>query len=279
MRNQLDNLLTVIIPVKNEEKNLPDCLESVKELEHVVVVDSGSTDATCDIALRYGREVVQFRWDGKFPKKRNWILRNYSFKTPWVFFLDADERPSKKQLDELSDVLPVTKHNALIMYMDNWFMGRILKHGDHPRKTNVLRLGTGEYEMIAENHWSNMDMEVNEHIIVSGTMGFLRNHLEHYDKRTLASYYQKHNEYSSWEANRFMAMSKESFKKQTIRQKIKYGLIYKNRFFPFLYFLYSYLFKGGIWDGKPGFFFTINRMFYFYQIQAKIKLLKDGIPQ
>lgn len=279
MLDELNKLLTVVIPVKNEEKNLPECLESVKGLEHVVVVDSGSTDSTCDIAAQYGREVVQFKWNGKFPKKRNWMLRSYSFTTPWVFFLDADERPSQEQFSELAKVLPTTKHDALIMYMDNWFMGRVLKYGDHPRKTNILRLGAGEYEIINENRWSNMDMEVNEHIVVRGTLGFLKNHLEHYDKRTLASYYQKHNEYSSWEANRFLAMSKESFKKQTSRQKIKYGLIYKNRLFPFLYFLYSYLFKGGIWDGKPGFFFTINRMFYFYQIQAKIKLLKDGIPQ
>ena len=279
MRNELNNLLTVVIPVKNEEKNLSACLESVKGLEHVIIVDSGSTDSTCDIASQYGRKVVQFKWNGQFPKKRNWFLRNYAFKTPWVFFLDADERPSEKQFDELAKVLPVTSHDALIMYMDNWFMGHVLKHGDSPRKTNILRLGTGEYEKIDEKSWSNMDMEVNEHILVKGTVGFLKNHLEHYDKRSLASYYQKHNEYSSWEANRFMAMTTDDFKRQTWRQKIKYGLIYRNKLFPFIYFLYSYFIKGGMFDGIPGFFFTVNRMFYFYQIQAKIKLLQEGLPQ
>ena len=279
MSNELNDLLTIVIPVKNEEKNLPECLESVKAFSHVVIVDSGSTDSTCEIAAKYGREVVQFKWNGKFPKKRNWMLRNYAFKTPWIFFLDADERPSGKQFEELAKVLPTTSHDALIMYMDNWFMGRLLRHGDSPRKTNMLRLGSGEYEKIDEKNWSNMDMEVNEHILVKGTVGFLKNHLEHYDKRSLASYYQKHNEYSSWEANRFLAMTTDDFKRQTWRQKIKYGLIYRNKLFPFIYFLYSYFIKGGIFDGTPGFFFTVNRMFYFYQIQAKIRLLQDGLPQ
>lgn len=274
MVNQLNNLVTVVIPVKNEERNLPECLESVKNLKYVVVVDSGSTDSTCAIAAKFGREVVQFKWDGLFPKKRNWVLRNYIFKTPWVFFLDADERPSEEQFCELSAVLPTTPHDALIMYMDNWFMGRVLKHGDSPRKTNILRLGTGEYENIDEKKWSNLDMEVNEHILVTGTVGFLRSHLEHYDRRSLDSYYQKHNEYSSWEARRFKAMTGSDFKRQTWRQKIKYGLIYRNKFFPFLYFIYSYFIKGGFLDGAPGFYFTLNRMFYFYQIQAKIRLLQ-----
>ena len=279
MCSELNKLLTIVIPVKNEEKNLPECLESVKAFSHVVIVDSGSSDATCEIAEKYGREVVQFKWNGQFPKKRNWMLRNYAFKTPWIFFLDADERPSGKQFEELAKVLPTTSHDALIMYMDNWFMGRLLRHGDSPRKTNILRFGSGEYEKIDEENWSKMDMEVNEHILVKGTVGFLKNHLEHYDKRSLASYYQKHNEYSSWEANRFMAMTADDLKNQTWRQKIKYGLIYRNKLFPFIYFLYSYFIKGGIFDGAPGFFFTVNRMFYFYQIQAKIRLLQKGLPQ
>lgn len=273
---KLDELLTVVIPVKNEERNLPLCLDAVKDLKNVVIVDSGSTDNTRKIAGEYGREVVNFVWNGEFPKKRNWMIRNYKFKTPWILFLDADERLSDAQKHELEETLPETKHDALVMYMDNWFMGRVLRHGDSPRKTNILRLGSGEYERIEEHNWSKMDMEVNEHLIVKGTIGTLKNHLEHYDKRSLPSYFHKHNEYSSWEANRFLAMKPEDYKRQTRRQKIKYGLIYKNRFFPLLYFFVSYFLKGGFLDGKPGFYFTVNRLFYFYQIQEKIRLLKMG---
>ena len=90
--NQMYDSLTIIIPVKDEEKNLPACLDNVKTFRHVVVVDSGSTDRTLEIVAEYKRELVQFKWNGKFPKKRNWLLRNYTFNTPWVMFLDADER-------------------------------------------------------------------------------------------------------------------------------------------------------------------------------------------
>ncbi len=275
--NELDTLLTIVVPVKNEERNLPECLESVKDFAHVVIVDSGSTDATCQIAIRYRREVVQFKWDGHFPKKRNWMLQNYDFKTPWVFFLDADERVTANLRNELEKILPSTTHNAFIMYMDNWFMGRLLRHGDHPRKTNLLRLGCGAYERIDEERWSLMDMEVNEHILVSGTVGILKNHLDHFDKRSLSSYFQKHNEYSSWEANRFLAMTPEAYKMQSRRQRVKYGLLYKNRMMPLFYFLYSFFLKLGFLDGVPGFYFVANRMFYFYQIQAKIRLARKGL--
>ena len=119
--NNIYKLLTIVIPVKNEEKNLPTCLENVKEFRHVVLVDSGSTDRTLEIAAEFGREVVEFKWNGEFPKKRNWLLRNYKFKTPWVMFLDADERLTPGFCDELGKVLPETKCNAFICFYDNWF--------------------------------------------------------------------------------------------------------------------------------------------------------------
>ncbi len=97
----MNDLLTIVIPVKNEEKNLSMCLENIKAFGNVIVVDSGSTDRTLEIAAEFGREVVQFRWNGQFPKKRNWVLRNYEFKTPWVMFLDADERIISAFCEEL----------------------------------------------------------------------------------------------------------------------------------------------------------------------------------
>ena len=90
--NNVSVPISIVIPVKNEAANLALCLESVQAFNDVVVVDSGSTDGTCDIARRYGRTVVQFAWDGRFPKKRNWILQNHCFQNPWVFFLDMKYR-------------------------------------------------------------------------------------------------------------------------------------------------------------------------------------------
>src|SRR4051794_24865285 len=85
--------LTIAIPVKNEAKNLPGCLEAIGKnfAERIVVIDSQSTDNTREIASGYGACVIDFVWDGQFPKKRNWFLRNHCPKTKWILFLDADE--------------------------------------------------------------------------------------------------------------------------------------------------------------------------------------------
>jgi glycosyltransferase involved in cell wall biosynthesis len=78
--------LTIAIPVRNEEKNLPGCLEAIGKhfAEKIVIIDSDSTDQTTDISRRFGADVVNFKWDGKFPKKRNWFLRNHTPTTKWV---------------------------------------------------------------------------------------------------------------------------------------------------------------------------------------------------
>ena len=85
--------LTIAIPVRNEERNLAGCLEAIGPdlARRIVVIDSGSTDKTTEIARNMGAEVVDFVWDGRFPKKRNWFLRNHPPTTKWIFFLDADE--------------------------------------------------------------------------------------------------------------------------------------------------------------------------------------------
>ena len=271
----LDDLLTIVIPVKNEEKNLPECLDSVKDWGHVVIVDSGSTDATCDIAARYGREVVQFQWDGHFPKKRNWMLRNYKFSTQWVMFLDADERMTVAFLHELEDTLPKTTHSVFYVRFNNWFMGRLLKHGKVPQKTAIVRLGEGEYEHIDENAWSQLDMEVHEHILPfkGGTCGTIKGRLEHFDKRSLSSYYEKHNQYSDWSARRTLALN--DYSKLPWWQRIKYRLI-KSKVYPYIYFLYTYIWHGGFLDGEAGYYFALAKFMVIFQTQAKIADIKAG---
>lgn len=263
----LSDVVTFVIPVFNEEKNLPECLERIKDVTNKVVVDNGSTDRTQEIARAAGCEILDFHWNGHFPKKRNWVLQTYKFKTPWVFFLDADERVTEEFKKELLKVLPGTKHDCFRVTLDNWFMGRMLRHGDPMCKTAILRVGKGGYERIEENSWSNLPMELHEHIKVDGTTGDISARIEHHDKRSLSNYFIKHCEYADWEAHRFLALKDWSV--LTRRQKIKYRLM-RNKLFPVFYFCASYFFKLGFLDGVPGFYFAISKLAYFYQIQAKV---------
>ena len=270
------DFLTFVIPVKNEEINLPGCLESLKDQPHVVIVDSGSTDRTKAIAAEYGREVVDFRWNGRYPKKRNWFLEHYAFQTPWIMFIDADERITDAWLREveekLRDVREVGKRvDAFICYYDNLFMGRMLRHGDVMHKTAVLRVGKGCYEQVKEEaSWSKLDMEIHEQLVVEGRIGVIWSRLSHYDRRPLENYLAKHEEYAKWEANRYDALTPEHWKQMTRRQLIKYRTIRK-WWFGIGYFLVSYVLRFGFLDGVAGFWFAWYKMKYFQNVRRKIR--------
>lgn len=301
---ELSELLTIVIPVKNEEKNLPACLENVKDFKHVVLVDSGSTDRTREIfdGFRFqvsssgekvsgsrfqGWEIVDFKWDGKFPKKRNWVLRNYRFKTPWVMFLDADERmtdawkrEAERMLGERDEDVASTgeRVDAWICSYDNWFMGRMLRHGDVMQKTAILRVGKGEYEKIDEDNWSSLDMEIHEHLQVEGKIGTIRAHLEHHDKRSFESHVAKHREYAKWEANRYRQLMNhpERWDALSPRQKVKYRNLTKWWLAP-AYFVVCYFRKLGFLDGSAGLRFALFKAWYFALVRKQLReMVGDG---
>ncbi len=285
--------LTVVIPVKNEAINLPRCLACLTEVAQIVVVDSGSTDATCEIAQAAGAEVLRFDWNGQFPKKRNWVLRNYTFRTKWVLFLDADEFVNEHFITELKQALTQTDFCGFWLNYERWFLGRELKHGDEFNKLALFRVGAGEYERIEEDQWSHLDMEIHEHPVLSGAIGQIKAPIEHNEYRGLHHYIAKHNEYASWEAARYLQLiaanngvqsdgESESgivsaWDQLTPRQQKKYRHLAKWWAAP-VYFLRGYFLKKGFLDGAVGFHFALMKSIYFYQIRLKIKEgQKNGI--
>lgn len=265
--------ITVVVPVLNEEINLPACLAALGDaFTKIIVVDSGSTDRTCEIATAANVDVLQFRWNGTFPKKRNWTLGKYDFQTEWVLFLDADERVSSAFVDELRRTLPDTPHAGFQITFTNWFMGRPLHHGDLFRKLALFRVGAGEYERFPENGWSRLDMEVHEHPILDGTVGALESRLEHYEFRGLEHYKQKHVDYADWEVKRFewlQAAGVDAWTPLTARQRFKYRHLNAWWLGPF-YFAVAYLLKRGFLDGVAGFHFAFLKWQYFNNIRLKI---------
>ena len=272
--------VTVIFPVLNEAINLQRAIPLVRSLGPVVVVDSGSEDNTVSVAKDLGAEVLHFGWDGQFPKKRNWTLQNYAFKTEWVLFLDADEFVDLVFLEEVCAVLADTPHVGFWLNFENHFMGRKLRGGDPFKKLALFRVGAGEYEKIEEVHWSHLDMEVHEHPTLKGSVGEIKAPIEHNDFRGLKHYIAKHNEYSSWEAARYLRLSGfknakgkkwdgEEWLNLTDRQKKKYRNLSKWWFAP-AYFLASFFLKKGFIDGLVGFHFALMKAIYFYQIRLKI---------
>jgi glycosyltransferase involved in cell wall biosynthesis len=266
--------ISVCIPVKNEEKNLPNCLLSlIDAFDDVVVVDSGSTDATVSIAKQAGAKVLDFHWDGCFPKKRNWTLQNHEFRHPWVLFLDADECLTPEVIAELRAKVPGSTHVGYWISFTNWFMGQPLRHGDVFRKLALFRKDAGQYERFPEHWWSHLDMEVHEHPVLNGTTGVIESHLEHRDYRGLAQYISRHNEYSTWEANRWHWLSSaggDAWTQLTSRQRFKYRNLDRWWFAKFYWFV-SYVLKRGFLDGRQGFVFAAFKHRYFADIRLKIR--------
>jgi glycosyltransferase involved in cell wall biosynthesis len=266
--------LTLVIPVKNEARNLPACLASVAGMARVLVVDSGSTDDTVAIAKRAGAEVISFQWPGGYPKKRNWALETQSFETDWVLFLDADERLTPAFRAALPEAL---RRKAAVGYWLNYhnhFMGRILRHGVPQRKLALFRVGAGRYERIDDPGWSALDMEVHEHPILDGPVGEIAAPIEHEDFRDLHHFIARHNEYSSWEARRYIALTgdRAAWAALTRRQRAKYVGLARWWFAP-AYFLFTYILRGGCFDGREGLAYALFKATYFNDVRLKIEEL------
>ena len=264
--------VTVVIPVKNEERNLARCLDRLKRFAKIVVIDSGSTDRTREIAQEHGCEFVSFRWDGHFPKKRNWFLLNHPPTTPWVFFLDADEYLTDEFVDELARALAMTTYVGFRVMYSNYFLGKKLKYGVPQIKLPIFRVGSGLYERIDEDEWSALDMEVHEHPVLEGTVGQLNTLVDHQDFKGLDAYIARHKEYASWEARRYLKLREtpEAMAHFTAIQRRKYDSLTSWWLAP-SYFLYSWVWKRGILDGWAGFVFAKMKASYFSQIRRKIR--------
>jgi glycosyltransferase involved in cell wall biosynthesis len=267
MNNKIS--VTVVIPVKNEAKNLPKCLELLDDFSEVVVVDSNSTDSTPEIVKQYGYELINFIWNGQFPKKRNWVLHNVPLKNEWVLFLDADEFITEDFKTELKSLLKTTEYNGLWLSYQNHFLGKNLRYGVKMKKLALFKKSKGEYEFIDEKSWSHLDMEIHEHPIIQGKIGIMKSPIIHYDFKGLAHYVAKHNEYSTWEANRYLMLLGVQEKKLTFRQKIKYKLL-DTWSFGLMYFILNYIFYLGFLDGRVGYIFSVYKMQYFFNVKAKI---------
>ena len=266
--------LTIAIPTKNEELNLPQCLEAIGSsfAKQIVVLDSDSIDETCSIAKKYGVEVLEFGWNGRFPKKRNWFLCEHPPQTRWVLFLDCDEFLTPQFKEELKLVLPNTQNAGFWLSYSVYFQGRKLKGGYPLDKLSLFRVGSGEYERIDEDTWSDLDMEVHEHPIINGSVGFIHSKIDHQDFRGVSRWVAKHNQYSSWEAARFIRYASDPVVRTqwTCRQKIKYSLM-RTPFLGIAYFFGSFFLMGGWRDGFTGLSYAILKMSYFTQIYCKYK--------
>ena len=267
--------VSVLIPVKNEENNLAACLQSVSWADECVVVDSGSTDRTKEIAAEYGAQFVPFAYQPGSPKKKNWALENYKFKNDWVLILDADERITEALAVEIAEVLKNPQHNGYYLNRRFFFLDRWIRHAGYFPSWNLrlFRLGNARYEFMPDFSSQTGDNEVHEHMILDGDAGKLTSPMDHFAYPDVFTFLEKHNRYSSWEAT--CNQSEQEF-----ADKSTAGFIITAKRFakkaarkiPFPHwarFFYHYVLRACFLDGLAGYFFCHLLAEYEFQIWVK----------
>lgn len=275
--------VTAIVAVRNEARNLPRCLESLRDVAEVYVIDSQSTDATSHIAESFDAHVVQFHYRGGWPKKRQWAMESLPISQDWIFLVDADEALSPELSAEIRQAIQDPDIDGFYIVLRMFFLGRELRHsGASFYKLSLFRRGKGRFECrLRDQDQSMADMEVHEHIVVQGRTAKLKHPLLHHNVESLSHYIRKHDEYSNWEARVWLTGGGDSadlppafFGSQAQRRRWL-----RKRFFmipgsPVLLFIYKYFFRLGFLDGIPGLVYCWFQAVQFFHVKAKIYELK-----
>ena len=225
--------LSAVLITLNAASQLEACLASLAFADDILVVDSGSTDTTVDIAQRHGARVIAQAWLGYGAQKQFAVERAAH---DWVLCLDADERVTPTLQASIAETLgaqPSPPNSAWRMARANVFMGRVLRHGEGYPDWN-LRLFDRRHA-----RWS--DDPVHENVVpAAGTsVGTLAGDLLHESSETLATYLAKQNRYTDLQAARLFA------------QRQRAGAL-RIAFAPLVRFIKFYLFRLGFLDGVPG---------------------------
>jgi glycosyltransferase involved in cell wall biosynthesis len=281
--------ISALVPMLNEELNIGACLDSLQFCDEVWVVDSHSCDRGPQFAADRGAKVVQFDYVPGGPKKKNWALAQLPFKHPWVFIVDCDERvPPELAAEVRAAVEQPGDHAGYHVNRRVYFLRRWLRHCWYPSwNLRLFQHHLGRYERLESGRLETGDNEVHEHVLLDGKAGYLRHDLLHYDYRSLHHFMERHNRYSTWEAEH--RLRELAGRADGLAPRFWGGPLQRRRWLkrlflrvpgkPLARFLYTYLYRKGFLDGYPGFLISAYMAIYEFEIGMKMyELRQKGLP-
>jgi glycosyltransferase involved in cell wall biosynthesis len=233
--------ISLVIITKNEESHIEKCIQSADFVSEVVVVDSGSSDKTCEIASRCGARVLHHDWEG-FGKQKNWAVAQAQY--DWVLCLDADERVSEELKSELLEKFHLLDEKTLYRFSRvSYYLGQWIWHGGwFPDFQGRL----------FNRHYFQWNLEpIHERVVGGSQHGHFIGPLEHYVFEGVADQVQTNLRYAQ------LLSQKDEHKK---RPFFKFQLVYK----PFVKFIECYILKQGFRDGWPGFIIAIHAAYSIF---------------
>ena len=271
--------ITAIILTYNEKRNLPECINSIKDfVNEIVVVDSYSNDETIEIAKSYGCKTYQNKFINQ-AKQFIWATNNVDMINEWILRIDADERWTKEGFDELRKIIEQDSADGVYVKMKIFFMGRWIKHGGfYPNYfLRVYKKSKGKME----DRWMDEHISVDGKTVISNIDVIESN----YDsQKNISLWTDKHNSYSTREAIEFL-IAKHKLKemdsvanifgnKTEKKRWLKENLYFRSTIVPvrpFLYYIHRYIFKLGFLDGKEGFIFHyLHAFWYRFLVDVKV---------
>jgi glycosyltransferase involved in cell wall biosynthesis len=236
--------LSVALITQNEEANLPCTLASLRRADEVVIVDSGSKDATLDIARLFGAHIFEEPWKG-FAAQKNSAISHCT--GDWILSLDADEEVSPELAQEIDEILagepPFAAYRIPRL---NHFLGRSLRHGGYwpDRKLRLFRRGAAHFA----------ERPVHETLEADGPVGTLKSPLIHRCYPTLEEYIEHMNSYSTLGGSVAAALGKDG--------RSLTGFLNGVLLNPTATFLYNYFLRLGFLDGRAGLLMHLNHSAY-----------------
>lgn len=266
-------MISILILTKNEEQDLPGCLESVAWSDDVHVFDSFSSDRTVEISLAAGAKVAQRKFDG-YASQRNAALDTVTYKYPWLLILDADERIPSQLVPKLQAHIAKAKDDVggFRIRRRDYLYNTWLKHAQiSPFYIRLVRVGKAHYHR-----------EINEVLEVQGQVEELDGYFDHYPfSKGFDHWLQKHNQYSTMEAKRWIeentgnfsfsltkALFAKDFNERRYHQK---GLFYQLPGRPLIKFFYMVFVRLSFLDGRAGLTYATLQSIYEYFIVLKTR--------
>lgn len=240
--------VTALIPTMNDEPRLADCLKSVSWADEIVVVDSGSTDRTVEIAREFNARVLTHPFTG-FTAHMNWAIPQCS--NEWIFAIDSDERATPELSAQIRELLAGKPDlDFYTVVRDTWYMGRLLR-GSAWSGERILRLYRRDKIRYGDK------TAYPEFDTGGGKVGALSGKLLHYTYRSMDNVYDKGSLYSTlWARDCFQRGKKVS--------------LFKLFFRPAWAFFHMYVLRRSFLDGRVGFIVSMNDA--AYTIQKYVKL-------
>ena len=264
--------VSILVLTKNEEQDLPGCLETVRWSDDIHVLDSYSDDRTVAIAESFGANLYYRKFDC-FSAHQNWAVENISFRYPWVFYIDADERVTPALVESIASAVARPGDNVTFrIQRRDFFHGRWLKHVQ--ASPFYLRLF-----LASKMRWARKGHPVS---LPNGPVGELQGFLDHFPfSKGLSHWILRHDKYSTEEAQQIIENRRanipfsvqQAFLCRDFHQKRYHQkeLFYRLPGRPLLKFVLLYFFKRGFLDGSPGFTYACLQSIYEYMIVIKTR--------